>query len=351
MSPVLTVQRRMMQLGKIRLGEKGARGEPRKLETFRFTSASKQLLDAVAAIHGGTVRVWEGAPDEGYFEVTTNARELNIILPPVFSAVDGTPTAPYSQWMELWSGGGCQRRCDGVTESLSGKACLCKPDERECKITTRISLMLPEIPGLGVWVCESHGWNAAAELPGTLEALLLAASEARFIPAVLRAEQRTKKTPGEPTKKFVVPVIDLPHARVGELLSGDTPNALAINPPAARPAEKPALPAAGNDLPVDPSFGKPETDEGTAGWGAPPETPKLFLSAEQAEELATLRDTLVAAGALTDAQFEKGLKRDYKTAKLEDLSPAQAVELTGRLQAKLQPAEEQSAFTIPETAR
>src|SRR6266545_424600 len=125
MSPVLTIQRRMMELGRVRLGEKGPRGEPRKLSSFRFTSASKILLDALAAKHGGTAREWKGAPEEGYWEVTTKATELDIILPPVYSDVDGRPTVPYSQFFELWSGGGCQRRCDGITEAVSGKPCLC----------------------------------------------------------------------------------------------------------------------------------------------------------------------------------------------------------------------------------
>src|SRR3990167_10361323 len=115
----------MMQLGRVRVGEKGTKGEPKRLDTFRFTSASKQLLDAVAARYGGKVTAWEGAPDEGYFQVTTEATELDIVLPPVFSDADGQPTVPYSSWFEQWSAGGCQRRCDGQTEMLTGKPCLC----------------------------------------------------------------------------------------------------------------------------------------------------------------------------------------------------------------------------------
>jgi hypothetical protein len=153
----------MMELGRVRLGDKSAKGAPRKLNTFRFTSASRVLLDAIAEKYGGEVHEWKGAPDEGYFEVTTTSRELEILFPPVYSNEDGTPTVPFSQWLELWSGGGCQRRCDGETEALSGKPCMCDPDNRACKPTTRISFMLPDIPGLGLWRVESHGWNAAAD--------------------------------------------------------------------------------------------------------------------------------------------------------------------------------------------
>lgn len=237
-----------MELGRVRLGgEKQANAIGRKLDSFRFTSASRVLLEAVAAKYGGKVTEWASAPDEGYFQVLTDAAELEIVLPPVFSASDGTPTLPFSQWMELWSGGGCQRRCDGATEALSGKPCLCQPavdkkgeGERACKPTTRLSFMLPDIPGLGVWRVESKGWNAAAELPGTLMVLQQAAQDGKFVPAVLRLERRTSKKDGE-THRFVVPVLDLPHVTVNQLASGDVP--LAINAPVPTPP-RPALPSA-----------------------------------------------------------------------------------------------------------
>ena len=237
------IQKRMMRLGKVRLGEKGPKGEPRKLTTLRFTSASQALLEAIAVKHGGTVRPWEGAPDEGYFEVTTDTAQIDIVLPPVFSDSDGAPTAPYSQFFETWTGGGCVRRCDGETEAISGKPCMCNPDARDCKVTTRVSFMIPDVPGLGVWDLESHGYNAAVELPGTLEVLLMAAAEHKFVPAVLRVEQRTRKIPGEGTRRFIVPVIELPHVTIRQLVSGDVP--LAINAPTGpRTLERPALPAA-----------------------------------------------------------------------------------------------------------
>jgi hypothetical protein len=267
------IQKRMMELGRIRLGEKGSRGEPRKLTTLRFTSASRALLEALARKHGGEVRPWAGAPDEGYFEVTTQATQIDVILPPVFSDQDGSPTTPYSQFFEAWSGGGCQRRCDGETELLSGEPCLCAPavadqgeEGRTCKITTRVSMMIPDIPGIGVWRLESHGYNAAVELPGTLEVLMLAAADHKFIPAVLRIEQRTKKVPGAATKRFIVPVLELPDVTVNQLASGQVP--LAINPPTLPPTEKPALEAA-PQMPVENGF----HDDQSPGFGEPPALP------------------------------------------------------------------------------
>lgn len=241
MSALVGVQRRFMELGRIRLGDKGAKGQPQKLTQFRLTSASKPLLEAAAVIYGGTVDTWEGAPDEGYFELYTTSDTLDVIVPPTFSQRDGSPSAPYSQYFELWSGGGCTRRCDGETELITGKPCQCDPDNRACKITTRASLMLPRIPGLGVWRLESHGWNAATEMTGTLELLRMAAEGNQFIRAYLRIEQRTQKVPGEPTRRFIVPVLDLPDTTIGELALA-TGSPLAINAPAP-PPERPALPA------------------------------------------------------------------------------------------------------------
>src|SRR5690606_4266568 len=111
--------------------------------------------------------------------------QLPISIPPM--------EEPYSQWYELWSGAGCQRRCDGRTamvatdkQGMRERSCVCDPDARECKLTTRASVILPDVPGIGVWTLESHGFNAAAELTGTLQLLAQAASRGVFIEAVLR---------------------------------------------------------------------------------------------------------------------------------------------------------------------
>lgn len=319
------IQRRMMELGRVRLGHQVAyeqngvtKYRAAKLSTLRFTSASKPLLEAIAAKHGGTVKTWVNAPDEGYYEVFTNATEIDIILPPVYSAVDGSPTASYSQFFELWSGGGCQRRCDGETEAISGKACMCDPDGRECKITTRVSFMLPDIPGLGVWRLESHGYNAAVELPGTLEVLLLAAAEQKFIHAVLRVEQRTKKVPGEGTRRFIVPVIDLPNVTVKQLVAGDVPSV--INAPVEGKPSRPELPAA--PAPANGAF----RHDDVPGFGAPPALPgsgsvpavggvavvpagtdEPPASAAQKKKLNVLVGTLRDAGHITTEQLYRAL--------------------------------------------
>lgn len=295
---VIGVQKRMMQLGRVRIGEKGAKGEPRKLDTFRFTSASPSLLEAVASAYGGKVTEWEGAPDEGYFQVTTNAKELPIVLPPVFSAADGSPTTAYSQWYEFWSGGGCQRRCDGLTEALSGQPCMCNPDDRQCDITTRVSFMLPDIPGLGVWRLDSKGWNAAVELPGTLEVLMMAAANNSFVPAVLRIEHRTKKEPGKGTRRFVVPVLDLPDVKIGDLLAAAGGQRLAVNAPQPAP-ERPGLPA-GDGTPAEPVMVDPDAKP---DFG---EAPVIEASSSWASE-SDVTQVLEIAARIDDATHEKAV--------------------------------------------
>lgn len=215
---------RTPELGRIRLGEKGDRGQPVKLRTFRLTSHSKALLDAAAALYGGTVRSWDGAPDEGMWQLTTGASELDVLIPGAVGAV--------SQTYEEWKGGTCMRRCDGITvrTPATEEPCICKkleipgPDDAHCEIVTRFRVILPRVPGLGVWMLTTSGWMAATTLPSTLN-LLARMTSGEWIPAVLRAEQRSKKvrdpkTGKVQTNRFVVPVLDLPGATIGQLVEG-----------------------------------------------------------------------------------------------------------------------------------
>lgn len=220
---VLNLVRRAREIGRIRMGDKGERGNPRRLETFRLTSADRPLLEGAATRYGGTVRPWKDQP--GQFELYITADELPCMVAP----------QEVSQWYELWSGGGCQRRCDGVQNSLSGAACVCDPENRECKLTTRLSVMLHELPGMGVWRLETHGFYAATELPASAEMLIGLAQRGTYAPAALAIEQRIVKRDGQ-TKKFPVPVIRIRQA-LGTLLTGEV-------------IEAPALPEAPRQLPA-----------------------------------------------------------------------------------------------------
>jgi Recombination directionality factor-like len=208
--PIVDMQRRLHERGRLRLGEKrpdrNGQQRPAKLQTFRFTSTDRLAIDTAAEAYGGHVEAWEAGPGGAQWQVVTDATELPVIVPV------GIPLPMLSQFYELWSGGGCQRRCDGQVEFLGDQQCMCDPDDRQCKPTTRLNLLLPDLAGLGVWRLESHGWYAAAELAGVVAVLERAAERGAFHPARLRAEQREVKRydKGKPvTHQFVVPVLDV----------------------------------------------------------------------------------------------------------------------------------------------
>ena len=193
--PLLDIQRQAVEIGRIRTGtsviRKGRNGkdykQPRKLSTFRFTTRSPRAAAAVAELMGGEVTPWGRE-----WEVITPWDEIPVSVPPGDAAV--------SQWYELWSGGVCQRRCDGMREHLRGVDCMCPPsgaDRTEaaakghaCKPTTRVNVIIPDLPGIGVWRLEVHGFYAAVELGGAAELLATLRDRGQIVPAILRLEHR-----------------------------------------------------------------------------------------------------------------------------------------------------------------
>jgi hypothetical protein len=236
--PILNLQRRLREAGRIRIGQQVAtnngKRRPAKLDRFRLTSSDRAPLDAAAALYGGQVERWADAPVGEQWELITTTNVMPVVVPPEQMA--------FSQWNELWSGGGCVRRCDGVTEQLTDQSCVCvAEDDMQCKPTTRLSLILSDLPGLGVWRLETHGYYAATELAGTVEICAAAASRGQLLPAVLRLEQRQVKRidKGKPvTRNFAVPILDIPLRPMN--LAG----ALGGNPAAA--LEQPAPTAIGD---------------------------------------------------------------------------------------------------------
>jgi len=231
---IIDLQRRISEVGRIRIGQQVTSGNgkrPSKLTTFRLTSADRLRIHQAARLYGGTPAEWE-APAGKQWEVITEADVLNVIVPPSDMA--------FSQHYELWSGGGCQRRCDGANESISDGACLCDPENRECKIHTRLSVMLRDLPGLGVWRIDTSGYYAAVELQGAVEVVQMAAGAGQMLPAKLRLEQRMIKRPGKQVMRFAVPVLDI-EVSPAQLLAGGavtmidgTPGTIAIEPPRQR---------------------------------------------------------------------------------------------------------------------
>lgn len=231
--PLLDIQRRGQQLGRIRIGQqvqaKNGKMRPVRLDTFRFTTQSRVAADKIATLYGGTVKDWNNE-----YEVITNENAIDVTVPPRDQVI--------SQWYEMWNKGGCVRRCDSQIEQISGKPCLCphaedptdraeveaKAKERArlaamnppqaCKAVTRISVMIPDLPGLGVFRLDTNSYYAAVEI-GDAAALMQAAREQGvFLPAVLRIDHRQRVVNGR-TKRFPVPVLEV-MATFREIVSG-----------------------------------------------------------------------------------------------------------------------------------
>jgi len=228
---VRDIRNQLPQAGRIRAGRKvkvkGRGGKevtaPQKLRNFRFTSSDRRSIEQVAGLYGGEVVPWTdplAAP--GQFEVITEVNEINVAL----------PTDPLSDTVyELWSGGGCQRRCDGekVMMARGGgedgsepveQDCICaSKGELECKLTTRLSVIIPDIRFLGLWRLDTKGINAAKELPGMVANIQALQGQPGFTSAVLRLEQRTVRKEGQKPSQFVVPVLGLDNTPQ-ELIDG-----------------------------------------------------------------------------------------------------------------------------------
>lgn len=218
--PIRQLQQRLTQVGVIRLGIKAPTNNggirPAKLDKLRFTSPSRGLIEAVAAAYGGTCQPWTGS-NGPEFEVITQTKEIPVYVPP--QTIDPN--------YEFWGNGYRARLCDGDTEQIRNAPCLCEAaKKRECKPTTRMSLMLADIPSMGTWKLESHGWNAAAELPMLAAAI---ANATQPIPARLEVQARSKKVydPSQPQNKqiesrnYMVPVLHFDLFTPAQAFSGE----------------------------------------------------------------------------------------------------------------------------------
>jgi hypothetical protein len=221
-TPVSDLTRRMPEQGRIRLGEqvpnKGGKGtHPAKLAHFRFTSADKEALDALAALYGGSPRVWTDAPVVGQWELYSEADEIPVVLPP-------NPLGDGIIY-EQWNRGGLLRRCDGEwcdqpVEGPDGPEmakvpCLCNAERGApvCKPKLRLNVVLKDIKFGGSWRLETSSENAVHEMPGMID-MIQALQAKGMVLALLRLEQRVKYERGK-KKEFAVPALG-----VAETLDG-----------------------------------------------------------------------------------------------------------------------------------
>lgn len=218
--PIESFVRRVPEAGRIRYGMKGAKGQPVALDKFRFTSHDKDTLELLAVMYGGKVASWSPGRGRVEWELISDASEIDVVVPP--NALGDTPV------YELWSGGGLQRRCDGVRcfapfqtrdgVELAEQDCVCeKTSNLQCKPTTRLNVLIPDVPFTGVWRLEAKGWNAAHELPGMVDMVVELVNRG-MARAKLTLEKRTS-TQGGQTRHFIVPGLRTP-ATLNEILEG-----------------------------------------------------------------------------------------------------------------------------------
>jgi hypothetical protein len=327
-------QSRMTTVGKIRLGiyatPEGRRGRPEKIDTFRFTADNEALIRVVAEEYGGTAEQWtpQGAKT-AQWQVITDAKAVEVYI------VNGQNIDPV---YEAWAGGRtCVRRCDGEWEQIKQDSCLCngpaRPrDPRElCKITIRVQVMLRRIQGLGSWLLESHGENAAMELSIFREFIAAAPMP---VPAMLRLREETRRQwnpnpdKGEPrfeTKNFFVPWFDISRITAEQIAIGGDALTQALSaagaPAAIGGASQYAIEARPVSAPVVPVVPTPVTErpEVTDELRA-----KILADIEAqttVEDLDALRDKLIARG-INDIQIREAWSSKLAAVRAaDDLTP------------------------------
>lgn len=262
-------RRRLYELGIIRIGEKRVSARTNKeypagRETFRITSANRGYLEHAQKAYGGELRPWEGHPGE--FELLTERSSI----PVLFSAKpdgDSGDLQSLSQRWEMWGGNTCIRRCDGCTcktwfdtgrktpkgepiHEAGTTKCLCAHDDpafpdlqaagKACKLISRVSVILPDIPALGLWRLNTTSGVFDEEMHGVLDLVELLGMTG-LIPMTLSIDWREKRTgSGEATERFPVPKLE--YLKDDKLLPAYM--ASVKPPPAIEAPAAPALPPA-----------------------------------------------------------------------------------------------------------
>ncbi|MEE4489367.1 recombination directionality factor [Streptomyces sp. BE230] len=231
---LLNIQRKAAEHGRLRTGYTDGK-RPVRSATWVVTSHSEEHVRAAAELWGGKPEQWQPLNSTiTQWRVITKASSIEALI---------TPGDPLNQYNEMWSAGGCQRRCDGETELLTRQPCLCarqfgedwhtQPKGRVCSTTSRFNVMLPDLSGMGMWRAETHSFYAASEWGGMVDMVLAGTDGRGFVPVTLRIEPRQVVREGK-TKKFPVVVVELRGVTPRQALAGPMPTAMALDPTGSR---------------------------------------------------------------------------------------------------------------------
>ena len=230
------IQARAAEHGRLRTGyTQGNR--PMRSATWVVTSHSEEHVRRAAELWGGEPEQWSPLNSTiSQWRVITKAASIEALI---------TPGDPLNQYNEMWSKGGCQRRCDGETELLTRQPCICAARFGEdwhlqkkgvvCSTTSRLNVMLPDLSGMGMWRAETHSFYAAQEWGGMVDMVLAGTDGRGFVPVNLRIEPRQRVANGE-TKKFPVVVVELRGVTPRQALAGPMNAAAALDPGSASQA-------------------------------------------------------------------------------------------------------------------
>lgn len=235
-SRLLNIQRRAAEHGRLRTGFTQGNG-PARSATWIVTSHSEEHVRRAAELWGGEAEQWKPLNSTiVQWRVITQAPAIEALI---------TPGDPLNQYNELWTKGGCQRRCDGETELISRQPCLCARQFGEdwhqqkkgtvCSTTSRLNVMLPDLSGMGMWRAETHSFYAASEWGGMVDMVLAGTNGQGFVPVTLRIEPRQAVRDGK-TKKFPVVVVELRGVTPRQALTGPMTAAVALDPAGASQA-------------------------------------------------------------------------------------------------------------------
>jgi len=221
--------------GRIRVGVKTEKAM-KTIDTFRFTSVDRAALEQLAGFYGGTVRPWHEprANPPHQFELISKASEIDVVVQP--NSIDVA--------YELWAGGGRERSCDGeMCEMPSGGPyssdyesvpCPCfAAGVLECKVKTRVNVIIPQIHFSGTWRWESNSETARHTLPSMMEIIDLLQAQAGLVPIqmVIVPQEIVKR--GQKRKFMIVQFRT--KVTVDQMLSGTGTYSASITTGAAPP--------------------------------------------------------------------------------------------------------------------
>lgn len=298
-------QRAGREIGRIRMGttvpavsqKNTTFDKPITLDTWRLTSRNEHLIQAAAALWGGTVQHLDSVG----WEVITEATELPVLIPPTAEIIN--------EAFELWEGSECKRRCVNGEATVrigavkSASPCLCPADieqrmelaktARACKPVTRLNLIIPDLPDLGVWRLQSGGYDANAELSEMGETLRQVRDAGVMMPARLWMDKRVKVT-NKQTHRWTVPMLSV-SATLRELSYG-IPAMEAVMPPEPLLAIAAAVPESGTVRPgnQDTPSQADAVQAHTEAWAGPTVTPGSPAQ-EIADKASTAGPAVLAA--------------------------------------------------------